>query len=375
MAKFSYLTTTHFDFCSRRLLTKEIQKNAMSRPLIVTDEGVKASGLLEKITDCIDPDIDVTVFDKTPSNPTEKAVLLALELYKSDGCDGIVSLGGGSPMDLGKAVALLANSDASLEEFDPMKKGAKRPGLVAPVIAVPTTAGTGSEVSIGFVIIMDDGRKLTFGSPKFLPRVAICDPELTYGMPASLTAGTGMDAITHCIETFLSPVVNPPADGIALDGLWRGWRNLPKAFANGMDHDARWQMMMASTEGALAFGKGLGAVHALSHAVGRLKDLNLHHGTLNAVFLPTVLRFNSVDNNEKYDRLRQVMGLDPSADLSEAVMEMNVSLGLPSGLKEMGIKEEILPGIVPFAVKDLAALSNPRNTTETDYFEMLKDAM
>ncbi|PPR55695.1 MAG: alcohol dehydrogenase, partial [Alphaproteobacteria bacterium MarineAlpha4_Bin2] len=243
MPTLTYLTTTHFDFGAIQKVPKELSRAGISRPLIATDAGIVAAGIIEKVTETLDDDVFVSIFDETPGNPTETSVLKAFEQYLYDECDGVLAIGGGSSMDLGKAVALLAGSGGPLEQFDPMAGGAKQIQSVAPLIAVPTTAGTGSEVSIGFVIIMEDGRKLTFASPLFVPISAICDPELTIGLPQTLTAATGMDAITHCIEAFLSPKINPPADGVALDGLWRGWQNLPQAVMDGSDRDARWQMM------------------------------------------------------------------------------------------------------------------------------------
>lgn len=375
MAILTYLTTTHFDFGAVKLLSAELKRLGISRPFIATDKGIRAAGLLDQVLGVIEAGTPVTVYDETPGNPTERATLAALALYQAEGCDGVVCLGGGSSMDLGKAVALLALSGGPLAQYDPLLKGAEKIKGVAPLIAIPTTAGTGSEVSVGFVIIMEDGRKLTFASPLFIPKVALCDPELTLGLPPVLTAATGMDAITHCIEAFLTPNVNPPAEGVALDGLWRGWRNLPMAVADGTNRDARWQMMMASTEGAMAFIKGLGAVHAMSHAAGRLEDLRLHHGTLNAVFLPTVLRFNADVCAEKYVRLRQAMGLAAGADLAEAVERMNADIGLPSGLIAMGLSRDRTADLVVHATKDLSSLSNPRRATPDEYAAMIEAAM
>ena len=371
MALLNYLTTTHFDFGALNKLPGEMKRLGIARPMIATDKGIRASGLLDRLLEALGDPIDTVIFDDTPGNPTERATIAALALYQESGCDGVVCLGGGSAMDLGKAVALLAASGGPLAQYDPLAGGRDKIRDVAPLIAIPTTAGTGSEVSVGFVIIMDDRRKLTFASPLLIPKVAICDPELTLGLPQLLTAATGMDAITHCIEAFLTPVVNPPAEGIALDGLWRGWRNLPRAVADGSDRQARWEMMMASTEGALAFVKGLGAVHAMSHAAGRLEDLKLHHGTLNALFLPAVLRFNADVCAEKYVRLRQAMGLGPTADLADAVEDMNRTIGLPSGLREMGLDESFVPDLVIHAERDLSALSCPRKPTADEYASMI----
>ena len=374
MATLTYLTTTHFDFGAVQKIPTELRRAGISKPFIATDNGVCAAGLVEVAIEAIGSDVPISIFDETPGNPTESAVLKAFEQYKGDSCDGILAIGGGSSMDLGKAVALLAGSGGPLAQFDPLAGGAKRVQSVAPLIAMPTTAGTGSEVSVGFVIIMDDGRKLTFASPLFVPKAAICDPELTLGLPQMMTAATGMDAITHCIEAFLTPTVNPPADGIALDGLWRGWRNLPQAVKDGNNRDARWQMMMCSTEGAMSFIKGLGAVHAMSHAAGRIERLNLHHGTLNAVFLPAVLRFNASECDEKFERLRQVIGLAQGADIAEAVAAMNADIGLPSGLQAMGLEEEDIPDLIAYAKKVLSALTNPRNATDEDYEAMIRES-
>ncbi len=375
MATLTYLTTTHFDFGALEMLPKELKKAGITKPFIATDAGLVAAGIVGRITEALGPDFSASVFDGTPGNPTEEAVKIALEQYNADGCDGIIALGGGSSMDLGKAVGLLKGSGRELAQYDPLIGGAKNIKTVAPLIAVPTTSGTGSEVSVGFVIILEDGRKMTFASPLFIPKAAICDPDLTMGLPPMMTAATGMDAITHCIEAFLVPAPNPPAEGVALDGLWRGWNHLQRAVKDGSDKDARWQMMMCSTEGALAFIKGLGAVHAMSHAAGRIRRLNLHHGTLNAVFLPAVLRFNQPECEDKYVRLRQAMGLEPGADIAEAIEGMNAAIGIPSGLAEMGIVEEDVPGLIEYAAKDLAARGNPRRASNEDYEAMIRASM
>ena len=375
MATLTYLTTTHFDYGAVQKVPSALRRAGISRPFIATDVGVRTAGLVQAVTGTLDKDMPVSLFDGTPGNPTEAAVLKAFDQFTSDGCDGVLAIGGGSSMDLGKAVALLSGSGGPLAQYDPLQGGGKLIKSVAPLIAIPTTAGTGSEVSVGFVIIMSDGRKVTFASPHFVPRAAICDPELTLGLPKALTAATGMDAITHCIEAFLTPTINPPADGVALDGLWRGWHALPIAVENGQDRDARWQMMMCSTEGALSFIKGLGAVHAISHAAGRIERLNLHHGTLIAVLLPAVLRFNASVCGEKYKRLGQAMGLSPKADLAEAVSAMNAEIGLPSGLGDMGVEEENIPELVAYSMKDLSAATNPRGATEDGFEAIIRGSL
>lgn len=372
----TYLTTTHFDFGAIKMLAPELKRLGVAKPLFVTDLGVRNAGLLERVQAALPAGHAAAVFDGTPGNPTEVATLNALALYKAEACDGVVCLGGGSSMDLGKAVALLAVSGEPLAQYDPLKGGGKLVKGIAPVICIPTTAGTGSEVSVGFVIIMADGRKLTFASPMFIPKIAICDPELTLGLPPLMTAATGMDAITHCIEAILAPTVNPPAEGVGLDGLYRGWRAIESAVANGgTDRDARWQMMMASTEGAMAFVKGLGAVHAMSHAVGRRPDLKAHHGTLNAVILPTVLRFNESQCGEKYARIRQVMGLDAGADLARVIEAKNAAIGLPKGLSAMGVTSAMIADLVPYAAGDLAHFGNPRKASPEDYKSLFEQAL
>tara|TARA_Y100000052_G_scaffold27515_2_gene35890 strand:+ start:7333 stop:8391 length:1059 start_codon:yes stop_codon:yes gene_type:complete len=347
----------------------------ISRPFVVTDPGIKQVGLLDKVVENIPGDYEV--FAETEANPTEKQVMEVAAQYKASGCDGIIALGGGSSMDLAKAVGLMASHEGPLEQYGATVGGGKLIKNIPPLIAIPTTAGTGSEVSVGAVVIQSNGLKQTFASPKLVPATAICDPELTLGLPAGLTAATGMDAVTHCIEAVLAPQINPPAEGIGLEGLGRavgdGW--LKKAVLDGSDKDARWNMMMASLEGALAFVKGLGAVHALSHAAGRLSDLKLHHGTLNAVFLPHVLRVNEGSAPTKYHRLRQMMNLPEGADLGDAIEELNDAIGIPKKLSDIGLSMDHGSGIVEYAMKDLAHYGNPRPLEQAEYEKIYETAL
>jgi 4-hydroxybutyrate dehydrogenase len=260
-------------------------------PLVVTDAGVRAAGVLRPALAALG-DLPHAVFDQTPSNPTEAAVRAAVACTSAEGCDGLIAVGGGSSIDLAKGVAIAATHEGPLKTYATIEGGSPRSPTRAPLIAVPTTAGTGSEVARGAIVIVDDGRKLGFHSWHLVPKAALLDPELTLGLPPMLTAATGMDAIAHCMETFMAPAVNPPADGIALDGLARGWAHIERATRDGSDRDARWNMMSASMQGAMAFQKGLGCVHSLSHSLGGVNP-RLHHGTLNAMFLPAVVRFNA----------------------------------------------------------------------------------
>jgi alcohol dehydrogenase class IV len=372
----TYLTTILFDHGAIRALPGELKALAIARPLLVTDRGVVAAGIAGRVIDLIAPSGDLPRFEETPGNPTEAAVLQALALYRQGECDGVVAVGGGSSMDLAKAVALLATHPGPLAQYAMSLGGLpKITPAVAPVVAIPTTAGTGSEVGRGALITLDDGRKLGFVSPHLIPKRAICDPELTLGLPPLLTAATGMDALTHCIETFLSPRINPPADAIALDGAERAIRWIERATADGRDREARWHMMMASMEGAMAFQKGLGAVHGMSHPLGAIRELGLHHGTLNAVILPTVLRYNQGHVGDKYGRLRKVLDLKEGADLARFVEDLNARLGLPPGLGAMGVREDMIPALAAQAVIDHSTPTNPRPVGRAEYEMLYRQAL
>jgi 4-hydroxybutyrate dehydrogenase len=374
MALIQYLTRIQFDFGALALLPAELEVLGVKRPLLVTDPGIRASDLFGRVREKLPA--GHAVYDQTPANPTESAVLVAMELYREADCDGIVALGGGSAMDLAKGVRLLATHPEPLLQYAFIENGAAKIKPAMPAMAaIPTTAGTGSEVGRGAVIIMRDGRKLGIGSPHLIPSLALCDPELTFGLPPGLTAGTGMDAIAHCVETFIAPANNPPAEAIALDGLRRASRHIERAVADGGDREARWNMMMAAMEGAMAFQKGLGAVHALSHPLGSLEDLKLHHGTLNAIFLPPVLRFNRVSIGDKWERLGEAMGLKPGADVAAAIAALNARLGLPTTLRAMGVPAQVMPAMAEAATRDHCNPTNPRAASKDDYLALLREAM
>jgi len=374
MALIQYLTRIQFDFGALALLPAELGLLGVKRPLLVTDPGIRANPLFEQVREKLPA--GHAVYDRTPANPTERAVLAALKLYREAACDGLVALGGGSAMDLAKGVRLLATHPEPLVQYAFIENGvAKIKPTMPALVAIPTTAGTGSEVGRGAVIIMRDGRKLGIGSPHLIPSLALCDPELTLGLPPGLTAGTGMDAIAHCIETFIAPAINPPAEAIALDGLRRATSHIERAVADGSDREARWNMMMAAMEGAMAFQKGLGAVHALSHPLGSLEDLKLHHGTLNAIFLPPVLRFNRPRIGDKWERLGEAMGLNPGADIAAAIGALNARLGLPTTLRAMGVPEQVMPAMAEAATYDHCNPTNPRAAAKDDYLAMLHAVM
>ena len=378
MSLICYVTQIQFDFGAIKLLKQECERVGITRPLVVTDAGVKAAGVLQKALDVL-TGLQVTVFDQTPSNPTEAAVRAAAALYKAHGCDGLIAVGGGSAIDCAKGVAIAATHEGPLTTYATIEGGsAKITERTASLIAVPTTSGTGSEVARGAIIIVDDHRKLGFHSWHLVPKAAICDPELTLGLPARLTAATGMDAIAHCMETFMSAAFNPPADGIALDGLERGWAHIERATRDGSDREARFNLMSASMQGAMAFQKGLGCVHSLSHSLGGV-DPRLHHGTLNAMFLPAVIGFNasveSMQKDRRLERMSRAMGLASSADMQEAIRDMNARLGLPRGLGEMGVQADAFGKIIAGALADHCHKTNPRLASSDDYADMLEKSM
>ncbi|RYF35266.1 MAG: iron-containing alcohol dehydrogenase [Comamonadaceae bacterium] len=378
MALIQYLTQIQFEFGAIKLLSAECARIGIHRPLIVTDAGVRAAGILQKALDALG-DREVAVFDQTPSNPTEAAVRAAVEVYRANRCDGLIAVGGGSAIDCAKGVAIAATHEGPLKTYATIEGGSpKITEAVAPLIAVPTTSGTGSEVARGAIVIVDDHRKLGFHSWFLMPKSAICDPELTFGLPPKLTAATGMDAIAHCMETFMSAAFNPPADGIALDGLERAWTHIERATKDGTDREARLNLMSASMQGAMAFQKGLGCVHSLSHSLGGV-DPRLHHGTLNALFLPAVIRFNSgaesVQKDRRLQRMAQAMHLDTAGDLGDAIRDMGARLGLAKGLAEVGVTPDLFDKVIDGAMADHCHLTNPRLATREDYREMLEASM
>ena len=382
MALIQYITQVQLDYGAIALLPQECERLGLRRPLVVSDAGVRAAGVLDAALRAL-AGLPHTVFDETPSNPTEAAVRAAVAALQRGECDSLIAVGGGSSIDLAKGVAIAATHAGPLSTYATIEGGSPRIGPnVLPLIAVPTTAGTGSEVARGAILIVDDGRKLGFHSWHLVPKGAICDPELTVGLPPKLTAATGMDAIAHCLETFMAPAFNPPADGIALDGLERGWAHIERATADGQDRAARLAMMSTSMQGAMAFQKGLGCVHSLSHSLGGV-DPRLHHGTLNAMFLPAVVRFNasaaSIQAERRLQRIAHAIGLsdcDAQAEaIAQAIRDLNQRLGLGSGLAALGVTPDLFERVIDGAMADHCHKTNPRLATRDDYRAMLEASM
>ena len=379
MALINYITQVQFAFGAVSLVQQECERIGIHRPMIVTDAGVKAAGLIDRVLGHLNNASAVGVFDQTPPNPHENAVRAAAQMYRDGGFDGIIAVGGGSSIDLAKGVAVCVTHIGALKTFAAVEGGVARiTSATAPVIAIPTTAGTGSEVGRGAVLILDDGRKVGVLSPYLVPKSAICDPELTFGLPARLTAATGMDAIAHCLETFMAPAFNPPAEGIALDGLWRAWAHIEQATRDPQNRDARMNMMSASMQGAMAFQKGLGCVHSLSHSLGGFNP-RLHHGTLNAMLLPAVIEFNksaeSMQKDKKLERIAQAMGLNAPADVAPAIKAMNQKIGLPTGLGALGVTPEMFPKIIQGAMADHCHQTNPRIASQEEYASILEQSL
>lgn len=363
-------------------LPAQAQRLGIQRPLLVTDAGVVKAGLAARVVDVLKTaGLQCEVFDRVEPNPTERDVFAGLEAYRAHACDGIVALGGGSALDAGKLIQLLTTHEPPLSRYDDAKGGDQyvRDDL-PPLIAIPTTAGTGSEVGrSGVVTLEDTGRKTVIFSPHLLPRAAICDPELTLGLPPGVTAATGMDAFTHCLEAYLANGFHPLADAVAIDGIHRVGRSLETAFRDGKDLAARTDMMVAAMEGAMAFQKGLGACHALAHALTPIS--HLHHGLANAIVLPVVMEFNRAACTARLARVAVALGDTTNAreevlasNAIERVRKLNAAVGIPSRLRDVGVQEQDLPRIAEKAFQDASHLCNPRKVTEADLLAMARES-
>jgi alcohol dehydrogenase class IV len=334
----------------------------MRKPLLVTDRGLANLPITQDTLALLDQaGLGKAMFAEVDPNPNEKNLELGLKAYIDGGHDGVIAFGGGSALDLGKVVAFMCGQTRPVWDFEDVGDWWTRADAdkIAPIIAVPTTAGTGSEVGRAGVLSNSETheKKIIF-HPKLLAAVVICDPELTVGMPAMITAGTGMDAFAHCLEAYCSPHYHPMSQGIAIEGMRLVKENLPRVYADGSDIEARAHMMSAATMGATAFQKGLGAIHALSHPIGAF--YNSHHGTTNAVVMAPVLTFNRAAIETRIEALAAYLGIAGGFDgFYNYVVELNASLGIPANLTELGVTDPDMDWLVASALKDPSVGGNP----------------
>ena len=338
------------------------------RALIVTDQGVLKAGLITRVERSLrEAGVELAVFDGVLGNPVERNVHEGVKAFRDARADIVVALGGGSPLDVGKLVCLGVNHHRPLVEYDDATGGDRHiTANVPPMIALPTTAGTGSEVGRSGVVTLDvNHRKTVIFSPHLLARVALLDPELTRSMPPFITAATGYDALTHCLEAYVAKGDHPMADGIALEGLRLVAQYLARATAQGADLKARGGMMKAAMMGAVAFQKGLGACHSLAHPLS--SECGLHHGLANALCLPSVVEFNAQAAEERLATVSTLLGGEPSArGCADALRRMRATIGLPHGLKAAGVPYEKLDSLADLAMQDACHSLNPRPCTRDD---------
>lgn len=379
---FAFPTRIVFGVGAIHQLGQEISRYGIRRPLLVTDHGLAKAGLVDRVTHSASG-IQFALFDSVSPNPTEENVLQGIECYQQEGCDGIVALGGGSPLDAAKVIRLGISHPLPLEQYDDQQNGADRINSdLPPMIAIATTSGTGTEVGRSAVIVLKStGRKTVIFSPYLIPSVAIDDPELTLGMPPAIAAGTGLDALTHNVEAYLAKGYHPMCDAIALHGVRLVMGSLPKVVHNGNDLDARTDMMMASVMGAVAFQKGLGVTHSLAHPLSSIAGL--HHGTVNGTLLPYVLEFNRSVTEERLRDLAFAMGLDvfrvPAHEAAtmaiNRVRDLVKEVGVPEHLGALGIRREMIPALSQKAMEDACHLLNPRPCTLSDMTALYEKAL
>ncbi len=363
-------------------LGEEVRALGVRRPLVVTDRGVVASGIADRVEGVLrEAGLRPTRHDGVRANPTDEDAAEGLAAYRAGECDGVVAVGGGSAIDGAKLVALLVNHPPPLSRYDDAAGGDRFvTGPVPPLVAIPTTAGTGSEVGRSAVATLPDtGRKTVIFSPRLMPRVAVCDPALTVGLPRALTAWTGMDALTHAVEAYVATGFHPLADAVAVDAIRRVARALPVAVRDGTDLAARTDMMVAAMEGAMAFQKGLGASHALAHALTPL--CGVHHGLANAIVLATVAAWNAPAAPARLARVAVALGEpegpDDAALASRAAARIAAlarELGIPPRLRDAGVREEDLPAVAAKAFEDASHRTNPRPCTEADLLALARAA-
>ena len=377
-ANWSYPTAIKFGAGRIAELAEQCKAVGMTRPLLVTDKALATLPITAQALDILEAaGLGRAVFSDVDPNPNEHNMEAGIAVYKAGGHDGVVCFGGGSALDLGKMIALMAGQTVSVWDLEDIGDWWTRADAsrIAPIIAVPTTAGTGSEVGrAGVLTNSATHKKKIIFHPKLMPAVTICDPELTVGMPKFITAGTGMDAFAHCLEAYSSPFFHPMSQGIALEGMRLVNEYLPRAYAVPGDLEARAQMMAAAAMGAVAFQKGLGAIHSLSHPVGAV--YGTHHGTTNAVVMPMVLDFNRPAIEERLARAADYLGIKGGFDGFRArVMELRAELGIPANLTAMGVEAARLDEMTEMALEDPSCGGNPVEMTRENTRALFEAAM
>lgn len=377
-ANWSYPTAIKFGAGRISELAEHCKAVGIQRPLLVTDKALAGLPITAQALDILGAGgLGRAVFSDVDPNPNEHNMAAGIAVYKAGGHDGVICFGGGSALDLGKMIALMAGQTVSVWDLEDIGDWWTRAdaGKIAPIIAVPTTAGTGSEVGrAGVLTNSETHKKKIIFHPKLMPSVTICDPELTVGMPKFITAGTGMDAFAHCLEAYCSPFFHPMSQGIALEGLRLVNEYLPRAYATPGDLEARAQMMAAAAMGAVAFQKGLGAIHSLSHPVGAI--YGTHHGTTNAVVMPMVLDFNRPAIEDRLSRAADYLGIAGGFDGFRArVMELRAELGIPANLTAMGVEAARLDELTEMALEDPSCGGNPVEMTRENTRALFEAAM
>lgn len=375
VGNWSYPTTMKFGAGRISEIADACIQTGIKKPLLVTDRGLASMDITKNTLDILEANgLGRGMFSEVDANPTDKNADEGVRVYRDGGYDGVVAFGGGSGLDLAKVIALMAGQTRPLWDFEDVDDWWTRAdaGAIAPIIAVPTTAGTGSEVGRASIITKSDSqeKKIIF-HPKLLPAIVICDPELTIGMPKFLTAGTGLDAFAHCVEAYSSPHYHPMSQGIALEGMRLVKEYLPRAYADGTDIEARAHMMSAAAMGATAFQKGLGAIHALSHPIGAI--YHTHHGTTNAVCMPAVLQFNKEAIEERFKLATMYLGIEGGFDgFCSYVDDLNGSMKIPKTLSEFGIENPDMDRLVKDALADPSTGGNPIEMTKENTRKLLE---
>ena len=373
-ANWSYPTAVKFGAGRVSELADHCRAAGITRPLLVTDRGLAGLPITARALDILDAaGLGRAVFADVDPNPTEANMEAGLRAYRAGGHDGVIGFGGGSALDLAKMIALMVDQPVPVWDLEDIGDWWTRanPATIAPIIAVPTTAGTGSEVGrAGVLTDSRTHRKVIVFHPRLLPAITICDPELTVGMPPFITAGTGMDALAHCLEAYCSPHYHPMSQGIALEGMRLVFENLPKVWADPGDLVARGHMMSAAAMGAVAFQKGLGAIHAISHPVGAI--YGTHHGTTNAVVMPMVLDFNRPAVEGRLARAAGYLGIAGGFDgFHAAVMDLRALLDIPPGLAAMGVEASAVDRLAEAALADPSCGGNPIELTRENLRELI----